>query len=76
MLRLDTGIKLMVRWGRLEDDMALGLEPPKESVPSLPTPNQLVGLRAHVKQEAGVCLQSQTQEGSFPSFPTISMTRR
>ena len=76
MLRPDTGIKLMVRWGRLEDDMILGLEFPRESVPSLPTPNQLVGLAAHVKQEAGVCLQSQTQESSFPFFPTISMIRR
>jgi hypothetical protein len=76
MLRLDAGTKLMVRWGRPENDMILGLEFPRESVPSLSTPNQLVGLRAHVKQEARVCLQSQAQEGSFPSFPTISMTRR
>jgi len=55
--------------------MYLGLEPLQEFVPSLPTPNQLVGLRAHVTKEAGVCLL-QAQEGSIPSFPTISITRR
>ena len=76
MLRPDMGIKLMARWGRLEDDMILGLEFPRGPVPSLPTPNQLVGLAAHVKQEAGMCPQSQPQEGPFPFFPTISMIRR
>jgi len=55
--------------------MYLGLEPLQEFVPSLPTPNQLVGLRAQVTKEAGVCLL-QAQEGSIPSFPTISITRR
>lgn len=76
MLMVDASTKLVARWGRLEDDMFLGLEPLQESVPGLPTPNQLIGLRAHVTKEAGVRLYRQAQEGSLPSFPTIFMTGR
>jgi hypothetical protein len=68
MLRADASIRLVVTsWGRMEDDIYLGLEPLEESAPGLPTPNQLVGLAAHVMQEAGECLQA--QEGRFHPSP-------
>jgi len=63
-------------WGRLKDDMCLGPEPHEESIPGLPTPNRLVGLRARVNQEAGVEPSSASQEGLWPTPPSKSMTKR